>query len=294
MADLPIPDELLPEIFQFVECRAFLMSVPLVCRRWRRAAKETRATLKFGWLVGPLPIYAARDIGDRVPRAVALEFYQRHRVTDAVLGVFASRCRELKRLRLYQCTGVTDLGLEAVLTLCPRVSELILFGCRGLTTDCMLTIAAMCGHRLRMLDMSCLPHVIRPSGIRAIATGCRNLRWLYLQSSGDGVTDNAVAALAAGCKKLELIDLEGSYLLTDAGVRFMTRGLPELRDVDVSACTQLTPEAVIELRDHAPKLMQVSLGYIGSEVAEEAVACFGAIDAILMHGEWGQGGLWGY
>lgn len=288
-----MPDELLPLVFRHVDCRTLVTSVGGVRRRWRRMLRETRAVLVFGWFHGIFPIGVLRNVTRQFPRAAVFEFYTRHCLGDAALGVIGANCREVRCLRLYQCHCVTDAGLAAFLTLSPAVSDLVLFGCRSLMSQTLLDIGALCGRRLKFLDVSCSRGVTTVAGLRAIAAGCPNLEGLNLESGGFGVSDNALAAIAQGCPRLKHVDLEHCEGITDAGVRYLVRGCPLLEDVDVSCNSQLTRVTVLELAKNARSLKRVSLGYINDEVADQASRCFGSVDAALYHDGWDVGGIWG-
>jgi hypothetical protein len=151
-------------------------------------------------------------------------------LTDA--SVSGPQSGNFSKLSLRGCTQVTQNGLRS---LTGQLHELTLSGCKRVSRE----IGALLGRNcpgLRSLNLHGVH--LDDAAVASIVTGCGLLTSIDLSSanpfgSSCPLTDAALYAVA-GLAHLRELNLEGLGLITDGGVEFLSRALPNLRVINMS------------------------------------------------------------
>ena len=104
-------------------------------------------------------------------------------------------------------------------------------------------------------------------GVARVARFCENLETLNLGQNA-AVTDAGAAAVAASLKKLTALNLTGSGV-TDAGAKKFA-ALKNLTTLALKECRGVTREAARYLREHCPKLTEVTFAATSSGGSQSA------------------------
>ena len=104
-------------------------------------------------------------------------------------------------------------------------------------------------------------------GVARVARFCENLETLNLGQNA-AVTDAGAAAVAASLKKLTALNLTGSGV-TDAGAKKFA-ALKNLTTLALKECRGVTREAARYLREHCPKLTEVTFAATNSGRSQSA------------------------
>jgi len=180
-------------------------------------------------------------VASSCPRLRELDLRHCYPVDAAALALVAARCSALEVVRFANCESLHDGHVAALLQL-PRLAVLRLKGCSRVTDEAFEG-AGGCGLSLRELDL-------RGTAVSAVAVEgavhgfAGSLRALLVAGVGMG---DGVARAAAACPGLRLLCMAAASL-TDEGVAAVAYGCPQLQQLRLPYCRQVTSFALQQFR----------------------------------------------
>ena len=135
---------------------------------------------------------------------------------------------------------------------------------KTLFDDILLSIGCYCSRLRAFKCLSECRHITK-GGVLAIVRGCPLLESLNIQvlSSKWNVLDDAVmVALADSCPRLRTVSLSdrrSSPKFTDTGLVALSRGCPDLTELDLDRNHTVGDAAILSLAEHCHKLQSVTL-----------------------------------
>ncbi|KAL8011920.1 putative IQ motif, EF-hand binding, B-box-type zinc finger, leucine-rich repeat domain superfamily [Plasmopara halstedii] len=175
------------------------------------------------------------------------------------LRAIASKCIMLRDLNLSGCFQLQERALVAIGMGCPALHRLSLQGCLNITLVAVLAVLKGC-QQLARLDLSavlqCDDRMLRAIAkygsaiVQLVVVGCKRV--------GDaGLRDLA----ASRADQLELLDLTGCCLLSDAGLNALCDAFqrPKLAHLVLAKCPFITEESIARLACVCPKLLTISV-----------------------------------
>ncbi|KAF7729417.1 hypothetical protein EC973_004396 [Apophysomyces ossiformis] len=254
---MQLPDELQIKILGFLYVQD-LLKATAVCRKWRRLAFDGSMWTKLD----VTPFYKVIPAEEIVRLGVAA-------------GTF------LKVANFRGCIQLTGHGLRTLASYCPNIQALYLKDCRRLSTPSIAYFLQNVRH-LRVLDLSSLDSVrnstlyvvaeltqleklnlgwcrnISGQAVRAIAQGCRGLR--YLKLNGCPQLDEATMAILGQLPCLSHLCLAYCTSLTDNGLlEFLQSSSSPLTHLNLSSCSRLTDASLRHLALHCKHLSHLEL-----------------------------------
>ena len=189
---------------------------------------------------------------------------------DAAVIAVAAAAPHLEHVSLYGCIQITDVGVHALIDGCRGLQELSLrgvvkvtdaalgampatlrglniAGCKAVTSAGVMAVARRCA-ALERLNA----HGVNASdaAVAEVARGCARLEALHLSSAnpfgGNQLTDEGVGELRR-LEGLTCLNLQGSGLVTDAGVAAVLGGVGRLERLNVGGCYRVTDGGVAAL-----------------------------------------------
>ncbi|WVZ11040.1 hypothetical protein V8G54_015570 [Vigna mungo] len=215
-----LPDELIVEIFSHLHTKSIRDACSLVCRRWFRLERRTRATLRIG---------ATRLFLDLLPTRFSS---LRNLYIDERLSIplQPGRRRSADKDSYFESTCLTDTGLSSLGEGFPKLHRLGLIWCSNVSSD----------------------------GLTSFARKCSSLKALDLQ--GCYVGDQGLAAVGQFCKHLENLNLRFCEGLTDSGLVDLAVGVGKsLKSLGVAACAKITDISMEAVGSNCCSLETLSL-----------------------------------
>lgn len=211
-----------------------------------------------------------------------------YRISDVALMALGQRAQSLRVLRLNNCDSITDVGLGWLSEGCKVLEILEVYGCKKVTDAGLRVLGANC-HALTELDVSYAKSV-SDVGLAALARGCRALKNLRCpgmfflsdprivpMTSSDAKTREllweehiGVMALCHHCPQLTALDLSGCFRLNKVFAHGLT-ALPNLQQLNLSGCNQVTAPSLIAVAAHCHELQQLTLSDCGKGVNNEVL-----------------------
>ncbi|KAJ1380876.1 Leucine-rich repeat [Sesbania bispinosa] len=222
----------------------------LVCKEFHRVESVTRKSvriLRIEFLLGLLQKYCNIE---------TLDLSLCPRIDDGAVSILLSQgslswTRGLRRLVLSRNTGLGYTGLEMLIRACPMLEAVDVSHCWGYGDR--EAAALSCATRLRELNMDkCLG--VTDIGLAKIAVGCSQLETLSLKWCLE-ISDLGIDLLCKKCLELKFLDVSylkvtseslrsiasllklevfimvGCDLVDDAGLRFLEKGCPQLKEL---------------------------------------------------------------
>jgi hypothetical protein len=251
-----LPDELLAQLFHWVDSQTLLASVNGVCRRWRVALAHTpRLHLDLTFLRRHARMRALSGTDEGTALLVALLTRFRHvaaftsnfwRITNADVAAVAQRCPRL-----------LSMTLRYPPLIVPRFEREM----KLLTGDFVLALAKFCPLLQKIFVSGC--PAMNDAAIAALAEQCPHLTSVHFEHPGVGsnVTDAAIVAVAKHCPGLVSIRCPCWYLLTATAVTALVEGCPGLADVDLTHCNNISTASLVQLALGTPLLRSIKLNY---------------------------------
>ncbi|KAI9081007.1 hypothetical protein K1719_036987 [Acacia pycnantha] len=275
-----LTEDLLVRVLEKLGSDADRKSWRLVCKEFLRIESLTRRKvriLRIEFLLGLLRNYCNIE---------TLDLSVCPRIDDGAVSVLLSHgslnwTKGLRRLVLCRATGLGYRGLGQLIRACPLleavdVSHCWVFGDREAAALSYAT-------RLRELKMDkCLG--VTDVGLASVAVGCSNLKSLSLkwcfEISNLGIdllckkcldleildisylklTSESLKSIAS-LPKLELLVMVGCSFVDDVGLRFLEKGCPHLKAIDVSRCDFVSSSALTSLVSGRSSLVQIDARY---------------------------------
>ncbi|KIK04673.1 hypothetical protein K443DRAFT_130668 [Laccaria amethystina LaAM-08-1] len=177
--------------------------------------------------------------------------------TEAIVG-FASAAKRLQGINLSGCSLVSDDGVLALAANCPLLRRVKLSGLNLLTDTSIVALAENCPLLLEMDLNEC--ELITDISIRSIWTHSVHMREMRL-SNCPTLTDAGFPALPRPDMPM---DAPNPFPLSnkkqdDLPPLFLSSSFEHLRMLDLTACAQLTDDAIEGIISHAPKIRNLVL-----------------------------------
>ncbi|EXB79989.1 hypothetical protein L484_004027 [Morus notabilis] len=184
-----------------------------------------------------------------------LDLSKSFKLSDKSLYALALGCQNLTKLNTSGCYAFSDIALEYLASSCRKLKVLNLYGCVKAASDWALKAIGRYCNQMQSLDLGWREHVT-DAGVVCLACGCSDLTTLDLCRCVL-ITDDSVIALANRCLRLRSLGLYYCQINTDRAMYSWPRvenNEEELKTLNISQCTALTPPAVQAMCDMFPSL----------------------------------------
>ena len=160
-----------------------------------------------------------RELVNGIPNLESLDLSGCYNLSDSALdSAFNRDIASLKTLNLSLCKEITDSSLGRIAQYCKNLEELQLGGCTKITN----------------------------TGLLLISWGLKKIRRLNLRSCWQ-ISDHGIGHLtgikgqpSTGAKTLVSISLQDCQKLSDESLRYISEGLPDIRELNLSFCVSVT------------------------------------------------------
>ncbi|ORX91502.1 RNI-like protein [Basidiobolus meristosporus CBS 931.73] len=234
-----LPPELILEIFELLPYKT-IWRCTRVCKVWR----QTLPRISLIWRDADLSKNRGEDAS--------------YNITDATIKSVGTRgARHLRTLVAPKVSKLTNVAVKSLIQAqCTRIESLVITENRKITSDTFLRMVATVDRHLQILNLSSTS--ITDRVVVRVLEGCTNLRSLDISCNRE-ITDNAFHRLSTNpgppMVKLKINDCPK---LSDRAVYFVTRGLRQLRSLDISNNSLMTKKSIINL-SHIATLTHLSL-----------------------------------
>jgi hypothetical protein len=178
-------------------------------------------------------------------------------VTDTEMLAIASHCPCLTRLQVDDCgKRVTDVGIVAIASSCRRLTWLDVADC-DVTDDGLRTLAPLCVSLHHLSLSSC--ERVTDAGLEAIGEHCTRLEKLHIARTGAGVTDAGIRSVVIGCPDLALLDVGGARCLTDATLACIAEHCRNLTELRAGGNTVITVRGLDVVARRCTRLRRICL-----------------------------------
>uniref|UniRef100_A0A0G4I9F2 F-box/LRR-repeat protein 15-like leucin rich repeat domain-containing protein n=1 Tax=Chromera velia CCMP2878 TaxID=1169474 RepID=A0A0G4I9F2_9ALVE len=184
-------------------------------------------------------------------------------VTDEFLSSLAEVAGGLQALDLSYCTEVTDEGLKGLARGLVALVNLNLRGCTGVTDKGLVALASV-NPLVSDLDVSLLhKEAVTDGGLADVVKSFKRLLKVDVSSTQAG--GRSVQMINRYCKMVQEVrrsvraarcpSLDGS------AVSQLVKSVigPRLLHLDISACSEVTPESILDVVNHAPSLNSLNV-----------------------------------
>ncbi|KAL2612659.1 hypothetical protein R1flu_024351 [Riccia fluitans] len=241
-------EEALGEVFSRLPFEERLKTVPLVCKKWRRASYNPQCWRKLdmdGWFQ------------KRTEEDYWFEFECESKVEFLVKQVVDRSCGQLLELRTMHCS---DASIEYIADRCPSLTVLAIPNSLGVTDKSATKLAANCP-RLLTLDVSDC-YNISNQALEAFGRNCPGLNWLGrnmlkkqdLRPTGavPGGDEEAIV-VSKHMGRLKHLEMKKTSL-SDLGLAHLARGCNQLETLNLACCTALSPKALEDVSKQCANL----------------------------------------
>ena len=199
-------------------------------------------------------------------------------LTDLSLSYLAS-LQQLRDLSLTWGSAVTGAGTRTFLQSIGPHLEVLRFVIHDKEytdiDEILVSLGRYCPHLwdFSVYSESCL---ITNVAIAEMVRGCPMLRYISMtvfSDEWDCLDDVVMMALAESCTRIQTVSLGGSNpaKFSDAGLIALSRGCPDLTELDLSHAHTITDAAVLSLAEHCHKFYSVTLS--GNGLITSAAVC---------------------
>lgn len=160
----------------------------------------------------------------------------------------------LEKLHLENVKGLSAMSFQGL-----KLPQLTLLSLSGSTCNDAVVTALVCAtEKLQYIQVGFGCRGITDAGLLVIAQHCPTLRSVGL--SYLRISDHALEQLTKLCPLIEHLDLEENSVVTDAGVISLSKNLRQLRNINLSYCTNVTDVALEYLEQyHASTLQSIRI-----------------------------------
>ncbi|XP_052770511.1 F-box/LRR-repeat protein 2-like [Mya arenaria] len=168
-------------------------------------------------------------------------------LTDKALEAVTQHCSSLEALHLSLIPNMTGTGLLPLLRDPVRATRLkgLAIGMKKLSYEVLSEVVAQCSNleRLHLSGVTCVDDEI----LTTLAQNCPGLSRLCIKGCRL-VTDVGVCELARHCSLVSLV-VSGVGSLTDASIFCLANCCPQLEEIYMNGCANISPVAVRYLKD---------------------------------------------
>ena len=162
--------------------------------------------LTIGFSAAPdLPVDNEPILYDVCPGLTALDFS--YAIPDGVLRDVFTYCTALRRVSLGHCDQVSDEMLLLLTSSCRNLEALTLDSCSNVTVVGLLAALSHCP-TVRELDLSHIP--LNDDALVQLSLTCPTLTTLRLRSCNGWITETGILAVVNTCTQLRKLTLSGS------------------------------------------------------------------------------------
>ncbi|KAI9866756.1 MAG: SCF ubiquitin ligase complex subunit [Trichoglossum hirsutum] len=209
------------------------------------------------------------DLLDGNRSLLALDISGLELITDHTLNTVAANCKRLQGLNITGCRQVTDQSLISVSENCRHIKRLKFNDCSQLTNDSIVALARNCPQILEIDLHKC--SLITDISVTSLIANGSHLRELRLAHC-ELITDEAFLALPNDrtFDSLRILDLTACDQLTDNAVQKVINSAPRLRNLVLAKCRRITDRAVLAITKLGKNLHYVHLGHCAA-ITDKAV-----------------------
>ncbi|KAF9821257.1 hypothetical protein IEO21_00865 [Rhodonia placenta] len=234
------------------------------------------------------------------PNLVALDLTGVTEVTDTSIVALASSTKKLQGINLGGCKKLTDASVLALAANCPYLRRVKLGNVELITDEAVTALAKSCPLLLEIDLNNC--KLITDTSIREVWTHSTQMREMRLSYCVE-VTDAAFPApprpevfiapvinpfssstsavmaeklpplrLSSPFDHLRMLDLTACSQITDDAIEGITSVAPKIRNLVLAKCTQLTDRAVENICKLGKNLHYLHLGH-ASGITDRSIRC---------------------
>ncbi|KAI1289534.1 F-box/LRR-repeat protein 7 [Halotydeus destructor] len=304
-----LSDQLILTIFSYLKCDQLCSSCPRVSRRWYYLTWDpflwnsivfSECNLNLDKCLRTIFKLLSRDVycrqrpsllpadhhndqdtgltlrsngsGNPVPLAVtSVRVDNSFTLTDRSLMLIARRCSELSVLQLRSCPNVSDLGLSEIMARCSELRRLELTGCANVTLSTTCSVQRE-PNQLNYVDVTDCHQVDDHSLKKFVKYHGSRLEQFYSRRCSL-LTDYAIQTLVTYCPNLRELSLNDCPQLTDYSCFELSSKLgSSLRYLSMAKCEQITDSGIRQLGRFCYKLRYLNVRGCES-VTDEGLAC---------------------
>ena len=164
-------------------------------------------------------------------------------------------CSQLEHLNVGSCTSVNDFDDVAIQLgeNCTKLKSIDMWRARTLSSVGVHALASGCPE-LEEVDIGWCSSVESSSGcLQYLAQSCKNLKKLFLTANRT-VCDADLIALSEYCQSMEQIDVLGTREVSATSVLALIQKCPHLVFFDLSFCSGIENEEIIDWRHQYPRV----------------------------------------
>ena len=192
------------------------------------------------------------------PNLTAVDFSEWKAIVNEDIFMLLRYCMNLSSLNICRCPHITDAAVIAVAEHCPQLALLNIRECQSISDTSLHALAQYC-HGLKSIDISHIKN-ISDEGVSALAVKCSMLQ--EFAASYSKLTDAGLTALAYNCRDLRKINLSACKNVTVDALHKLVMNCKLLCDLDLSYC-QLDDASFLVLAPHCSNLICLNVGFTG-------------------------------
>lgn len=189
-------------------------------------------------------------------------------LSDDEFAYFSTPYPGFSRLSIQQAENITDIGFAKVLKGRSNMYAIDLSHCPKVTDVTLFTAGIHCPD-LREFSLLKCPRV-SDRGVEVLVSRCKNLRWLSFDWC-QGLSDASLYAVGRNCPMLSGFCISEGTQYTLKGFKALLQGCQWLEKIDLWSCEQVTDAWIDAIIDWAPNVRELELKYC-SQVTQNALA----------------------
>lgn len=202
--------------------------------------------------------FTLRRFAKRFPMLRKLDMALCYNITDKSLQSIAENCSQLRCLHIKDCRLITEKGIRFIANGCGFLEDLHFEQQPFINNDCCQAIGK---HSQYMKSLVLIDTGITDSGIEAITLNAINLRKLSIRDTffqSKNIEGYCLSSIAKKCNHLEKLHVF-SAKMDDKSLITLFKNSPQLRELHLEDCEQVTDVAIQELAKNCRKLRELYL-----------------------------------
>ncbi|CDO71371.1 hypothetical protein BN946_scf184908.g129 [Trametes cinnabarina] len=182
------------------------------------------------------------------------------KLTDASVMALAQNCSLLRRVKLSNVELITDQSISVLARSCPLLLEIDLNNCKRITDS---GVRELWTHSIQMREMR-LSYCTELTDAAFPAPAKRDILTSGVNpflSSFHGVQDLPPLRVSQPFEQLRMLDLTACAQITDDAIEGIVSAAPKIRNLVLAKCTQLTDNAVESISKLGKGLHYLHLGH---------------------------------